>query len=200
MSVLAEEFQTIAPDLFFWSAFDPAVKTDLSCCAYAQGDGLILIDPIPLAEPAWEELQKAGQPRAILLTNENHARAADHYRQRHQIPVIVPPLAKPNLGLKADGYVMGTDVIYGLKPISIPGATPGETAYYHPKGFLFLGDAIINAGPDGLSLLPDKYCADSKQNRESLKKLLSLSFTIVTFAHGLPLRTNAQSQLQNLLA
>ena len=200
MPVLAEEFQTIAPGLFFWSAFDPDIKTDLSCCAYVQGEGLILIDPIPLAEPAWEELRKAGQPRAILLTNENHARAADQYRQRHQIPIIVPPLAKPNLGLKADGYVMGTDVIYGLKPISIPGATLGETAYYHSKGFLFLGDAVINAGSNGLSLLPDKYCSDPQLNRESLKKLLSLSFTIVTFAHGLPLRTNAHAQLHNLLA
>jgi glyoxylase-like metal-dependent hydrolase (beta-lactamase superfamily II) len=200
MSILAEEYQTIAPGLFFWSAFDPAVKTDLSCSAYVQGDGLILIDPIPLAEPAWEELQKAGQPRAIFLTNENHARAADQYRQRHQIPVIAPPLAKANLGLKADVYVMGTDVIYGLTPLSIPGATPGETAYHHPKGFLFLGDAVINNGSGGLSLLPDKYCSDPNHNRESLKKLLSLSFSIVTFAHGLPLRTNAQSQLQNLLA
>jgi glyoxylase-like metal-dependent hydrolase (beta-lactamase superfamily II) len=87
----------------------------------------------------------------------------------------------------------------GLQALPIPGAVAGETAYLTPEGYLFLGDAVINLESHGLALLPDKYCRDPRQNRLSLKTLLDYEFSIVTFAHGLPLRQQAKERLRALL-
>jgi glyoxylase-like metal-dependent hydrolase (beta-lactamase superfamily II) len=84
--------------------------------------------------------------------------------------------------------------------IAIPGATPGETAFYSKTGVMMLGDAVINTSTEtGLEFLPDKYCADAKQNRASLRQLLSFDFHALTLAHGAPVTTRAKEKLAALL-
>ena len=73
----AEEFQQVIDGLYFWQAYDSAVKVELSCCARLTPRGLVFIDPIPLAREALAELCAVAAPAAIILTNGNHARAAD---------------------------------------------------------------------------------------------------------------------------
>ena len=85
---LATDFQTVTPSLFAWQAFEPAVKCDLSSCAIDGADGLIFIDPIELAEPALRRLLHGRKPRAIILTNGNHARAAGKLRELLGIEVL----------------------------------------------------------------------------------------------------------------
>jgi len=41
----AEDFDVVQPGLYFWQAYDPAVKVDLSCCARLTAKGLVFIDP-----------------------------------------------------------------------------------------------------------------------------------------------------------
>ena len=51
----------------------------------------------------------------------------------------------------------------------------------------------------GLELLPDKYCQDARQLRDSLRRLLDLDFHTLTVAHGLPVTQHARKKLSDLL-
>ena len=84
---IAAEFQQVTDELFFWQAYEPAVKCDLSCCALRVGGRLVFVDPIPLAEEALAELAAVAAPALIVLTNGNHVRAAAEYRERFGVPV-----------------------------------------------------------------------------------------------------------------
>src|SRR5689334_1039807 len=84
----AEEFQVVNPNLCVWSAFCNEAKVDLTSAAYIHEGSMVLVDPIGLAEAAWNDLLKFGAPRAVLLTNGNHLRSAMHYRALCRIPVV----------------------------------------------------------------------------------------------------------------
>ena len=196
----ADEFQQITDGLYFWQAYDPAVKTDLTCCARRTARGLVFIDPIPLARAALAELCKVAPPAAILLTNANHARAAEDFRTRFSIPIFAHAAAIATLGLAVDHEIADGETVLGEFTVTaLPGAAPGEIAL-HASGALHVGDALIHLAPHGFALLPEKYCADAKEMRAALGKLLRFPFEILTFAHGLPLVTQARQRLATLLA
>ena len=193
----AEEFQTVREGLYFWQAYDASVKVDLSCCARQTSRGLVFIDPIRLADEALDELTARRRPAAIVLTNGNHERAARDFRERFQIPIYAHRDALAGLG-EVD-LREGEALMDELAVVELPGASPGEIAL-HGAGVLHVGDALIHLPPAGLGILPDKYCSDPKQLRHSLGKLLSFPFDALTFAHGLPLVTQARERLSQLLA
>ncbi len=196
----ADEFQQVTDGLFFWQAHDPAVKADLSCCARRTARGLVFIDPIPLAGAALAELCARENPAAIILTNGNHARAAADYRQRLSIPLLAHRKAVAELGLTVDQEIADGETVLGtFTAITLPGAAAGETAL-HAGGVLHVGDALIHLPSTGFIPLPKKYCADPRELRLSLGKLLRFPFEVLTFAHGLPLVTHARQRLADLLA
>jgi glyoxylase-like metal-dependent hydrolase (beta-lactamase superfamily II) len=192
----AEEFQALGDSVYHWSVYEPAVKCELACTAIKSRGGLVVIDPIPLSDLAWEELLAIAPLRAILLTNENHVRDSEQLRRKHRAPIVAGPLAHRDITeLKPDIALLETERLYGIVPIAIPGATAGETAYLSEGGVLVLGDAVIHLDWEkGLELLPDKYCVDPEQNRASLRKLLNFDFHILTFAHGLPVISQAKEK------
>lgn len=176
--------------LWCWQTYEPAVKCDLSACAVRTDDGVILVDPFPFAEPL-----PFAAPVAVFLTNGNHARAADAVRTRFGVPVFAPAGAVADLEIAVDGEpAMG-----GVRVLPVPGAGPGEAAFLFRR-VLCIGDAVINLESTGFALLPDKYCAEPGKLRDSLRKLLSLEFDILTFAHGAPITENARQRLTNLIA
>ena len=199
----ADDFHDLGHGLFGWSAYDPKVRVDLHAHALATGGELVCVDPIPLLPEAWAELLgAAGVSRVgpILLTNGNHARAADAFRRRFGATVGAAEGAQEALredGLEVDGAPRG------LESVALPGFGPGEAAYFHPAdgGTIFIGDALINLStPHGFSVLPDKYCADPRLARASLRRLLDLNFVRMLFAHGTPLLAGARAKLEALLA
>jgi len=189
--------ERVTPQFLHWTAYCPAVKTDLASAAYRSAGGWVLIDPIELAPAAWEEAFGDERPVAVFLTNGNHERAAALYQKTYGIPIHAPAKAA-DLVLVPDAR-FGEAPVHGLRPVAIPGATEEETAFLAPEGILFLGDAIINLESHGLALLPKKYTWNDKAARASLKKLLDYEFSIVSFAHGTPLRTRAHERLRALL-
>ena len=196
---VATEFQTVTPLLFAWHAFEPAVKCDLSSCALDGADGLVFIDPIALSEAALSRLLLGRKPRAIILTNGNHTRAAAAFRDRLGVKVLASADAS-GLEIVPDETLTEGQIAPGaLEVIRLPGAGPGEIALVG-QGVACVGDALIHLPPEGLRLLPDKYCADAEQMRHSLRKLLSYQFQVMTFAHGAPLVGAARRQLEQLLA
>jgi len=197
----ADEFLQISANLHFWQAYEPAVKCDLSSCALDVGGQLVFIDPIPLAKDALAELAATAPPALIVLTNGNHARAAAEYRDRFQIPIAAHADAVVELGLTPNQLLADGDrLLDALTVIALPGAGPGEIALHSSTGVLCIGDALIHLEPQGLALLPDKYCSDAKLLRASLRKRLPRDVRVLTFAHGVPLVTAARARLEDLLA
>ena len=67
------------------------------------------------------------------------------------------------------------------------------------KEIVLLGDALMNTS-QGLTFLPDDYCKDPRQNRESVRRLLGLAFETMTFAHGNPSVQAAKAKVQALFS
>lgn len=196
----ADEFHQLRADLFVWQAYEPAVKTDLTCCACRTAQGLVFIDPIPLQKDAEAELLAIAPPRAIILTSGNHDRAAADYRKRFSIPIYAHADAVAEFSFPLDHTVAdGETVLDEFTVIRIPGAAAGEIAL-HRGDAVHIGDALIHLAPYGFALLPDKYCDDPKEMRIALGKLLRIPFEVLTFAHGLPIVARARQRLSQLLA
>jgi glyoxylase-like metal-dependent hydrolase (beta-lactamase superfamily II) len=201
MTTHADEFQALSDTLYHWSVYEPALKCEIGCTALRVVSGWIVVDPVPLAETAWKELLALASLRAILLTNGNHVRDTLALRQLHKVPVVTAADTRRDITeLRPDVTLLPNELMYGITAIAIPGATPGETAFYSKTGVMIIGDAVINTSPEaGIEFLPDKYCANAEQNRTSLLKLLDYDFHTLTFAHGAPVTTRAKEKLSALL-
>lgn len=202
MSAKAEEVQALSDSLFHWSYYAPDLKCEIGTTAFRINGGLVVIDPVPLAEPAWQELLAGSPLRAIFLTNGNHVREAALLRKQHHVPLVTAPDTRRDMSeIKPEVVLLPNELIYGIASVAIPGATPGETAFFSNTGVMVVGDAIINTSLEtGIEFLPDKYCTDAKANRASLHKLLDYDFHTLTFAHGAPVTTHAKDKLKALLA
>ena len=107
------------------------VKADLSCSACLTALGLVLLDPIELEEAAEAELLAAGPPRGIILTNGNHARAAERYRTRFSIPIYTHAEAAAEYPFEVDHLVSdGETILDEFTVIALPGAASGEIALH----------------------------------------------------------------------
>ncbi len=162
----------------------------------------MLIDPIELDAVSLAKLEKVGKPAAIFLTNQNHERAAEWFRKRYGIKVHVHRDAVPGIEITPDEFFRdGATVLGGLKVIHLPGTCPSECAFYTEAngGLLLAGDIVVN-GKEGLAFLPEDYCQDAKQSRESAKKLLKLKFDTLTVAHGNPIHPKAFEQFAKLFS
>jgi len=201
MSAHADEFQALSDSLYHWSVYEPSVKCEIGCSALKLASGWVVVDPVPLVSEAWTALLELAPLRAILLTNGNHVRDTLALRKLHPVPVVTGADARHDITeLKADITLLPNELLYGITAIAIPGATPGETAFFSDTGVMMLGDAVINTSTErGLELLPEKYCADAKQNRASLRKLLAFDFHTLTFAHGAPVTAGAKEKLGALI-
>jgi len=202
MTTHADEFQALSEGVYHWSVYAPSVKCEIGCTALKVASGLVVIDPVPLAEAAWNDLLAVAPLRAILLTNGNHVRDALALKQKYPVPIVTAPDTRRDISeLRPDVILLPNELLYGIAAIPIPGATSGETAFYSSaSGVMVLGDAVINTNLErGLEFLPDKYCSDAALNRASLQQLLKFDFHILTFAHGSPVTTHAKEKLAALL-
>lgn len=186
----ADEAQRVSRGLWHWQVYEPAVKTDLSCCALIAGGGLFFIDPIPLVEEALEEIVAQAPAAGVIVTNANHERASAKFCARFEVPLY----AHPEAGLpRAEA-----PDIAGIDMRPIPGAAPGEIAL-HASGVVVVGDALIHLEPFGFDFLPEKYCTDAAAMRAGLGRVLEWEFEVMAFAHGTPIIARARERLRALL-
>ena len=197
----ASEIATAAPGINLWHFYDPAVKADLFSSAIATNGTTWLIDPIPLAPNELARLQIQAPVAGILVTNENHERAAITFAEQLQVPVYLHPtllgtILPGALSLEEPGALAP-----GMTAIPIDGAPAGEVAIYCEAdgGTLVMGDALINFEPYGFALLPAKYCSNAKAMRRSLPTLLDYAFERMLFAHGTPILSGARRCLEQVL-
>ena len=198
----APDVDLVAPGVFIWQNYDPAVKADLFSTAIETESGLFIVDPIELDEGALHFLTNGRKVAGIIISSANHIRAAGQFARNFSARVF----AHPELATKSE---FGVDVALSenekpardLRVIFIDGAAVGEIALHceREEGTLILGDALINFGSHGLDFLPAKYCSNAKQMRRSLRKLLDLDFERIFFAHGTPILVSARARLEALL-
>jgi hypothetical protein len=199
---VASEIEPVTAGFSLWQVYDPAVKADLFSTAVETDTGIFLVDPVPLAADALARLRAQGRIAGVVVTNENHLRAADTFADQFDIPIFVHPTVMdanplPRMQSIRDPKVFGAS----LSAIDIDGGPPGEIAIYSDAegGSLVVGDALINFEPYGFALLPAKYCSNPRMMRRSLAKLLDYSFQKILFAHGTPILTDARECLERLL-
>jgi hypothetical protein len=200
--VTAFEFDQIQPGLSLWHAYDRAVKADLFSTAVSAKAGILLIDPIQLDELALAQLVRENPIVGVILTNHNHYRATDNYLSRFSVPLFAHPDSLPtDSSIPFRETADGTMICDELEAMAIQGAVAGEIALYHPAngGTLIMGDALINFDPYGFTFLPEKYCQDEKQMRNSLRKLVRFNAQRILFAHGMPILSGAGQRLRQLL-
>jgi glyoxylase-like metal-dependent hydrolase (beta-lactamase superfamily II) len=196
----AVEIETLCPGVFFWRLYDPEVKADLFSTGLATASGTYLIDPIPLTVDVMTGLTSRRKPAGIIVTNENHGRAAALFAAQFQVPVYSAARDVSGLGeivVVNDGQALAP----GLTAVSIDGAAAGEIILHWEAngGTLVIGDALINFDPHGFTFLPPKYCQNFKQMCRSLAKLLKYQFERILFAHGTPIVSGARQRLEQLL-
>jgi len=181
--------------IFCWKGYSEDVRTDLSATAIVTDEGLIFIDPIPLAEEAMEQLTAAGKPLKILLTNGNHQRDSLKLRDALKIPILAP--AECRRDIEADDFFEQDKLpVPGVQTIRLPGFAPGETAYLFGTRALVLGDAMINLPSEGFRMLPEQYCEDAHLAIKSLSRLARIeAFDVLCFAHGMPIEEDARHKL-----
>ena len=118
------------------------------------------------------------------------------------MPILAQPVSFPDK--KPPQFVEiagGSKICPELEVIAIEGAVAGEIALYDPLkgGTLIVGDALINFDPQGLAVLPGKYCRNERQLRQSLWERLTRPVERILFAHGIPILSEATARLRLLL-
>jgi glyoxylase-like metal-dependent hydrolase (beta-lactamase superfamily II) len=200
---VAQEIDQVAPGIFSWQSYDPTVKADLFSTGLDTPSGTYLIDPVALKAESVRNLESGRHVSGIVITNENHERAASQFAKRFSVPIYLhagpgKAVALPRTIELQDKAVLSP----GLTALAIDGAPLGEIAIHYDAdgGTMVVGDALINFEPYGFALLPAKYCRDFKQMRRLLPRLLDHSFQRILFAHGTPILSGAHARLERLLA
>lgn len=189
----------LSKNLFIWHRYDVSVKAELFSTALVTADGVVAIDPIEMSRETRAEFESLGCVISVLVSNANHARAAAAFADRSGTAIFAPMELRETL--PAAKFWNGLRQISGLDILPIEGAAPGEVAFHDARdgGTLIFGDALINFGSDGFSLLPRKYCGNQPRMLKSLRQLLTLDCERILFAHGEPLVTRAQERFAALL-
>ncbi|HAB17182.1 MAG TPA: hypothetical protein PLX89_19610 [Verrucomicrobiota bacterium] len=190
-----ESAAEILPGIYQWSGYSPQHRVVLSSTAVLTDTGWWVFDPIPLA-PVGKRFLGKNEVMAIVLTNENHERAAGQWASELSTEIWAAPDAA--LGRAQVRRWTSVAAFPGWTLCSLPGGAGGETAWFQPRRSLMVfGDAVVNLPDRSLEILPDKYCRDPSQLRRSLRRLPAFEHAV--FAHGEPLLGGAALRLAALL-
>jgi hypothetical protein len=196
---VASEIEPVFPGISIWRFYDRSVKADLFSTALETAAGTYLIDPIPLTPDALAGLSSRTRVAGIVVTNENHKRAAAQFSGKFNVPVYLDAALASTTRFPSVAATQGLGA--ELTAVEIEGGPAGEIAIHFAgsDGTMIIGDALINFEPYGFALLPAKYCSNFKLMRRSLPHLLDYSFERMLFAHGLPILSRARERLEQLL-
>jgi hypothetical protein len=197
----ALEIEPVLPGICLWRFYDPSVKAELFSTALETTAGTYLIDPIPLALEAVASLTARSKIAGIIVTNENHDRAAAQFGEKLKVPIYLHAALSGATKLPGGVPVQENSFPTELTAVAIEGGPAGEIAIHSTAagGTMVIGDALINFEPYGFALLPAKYSSNFKLMRRSLFQLLDYSFERMLFAHGMPILSRARERLELLL-
>jgi glyoxylase-like metal-dependent hydrolase (beta-lactamase superfamily II) len=158
----------------------------------------VLIDPVPLANDALEELEPVG---AIVLTAACHQRSAWRYRRRFGARVHLPEGSRETEEEPDERYREGDVLPGGLEAVHVPGPEDPHFALlrHEEPAVLFCPDLLM-VDDDELVFVPGEYHEDAKETRRSVERLLELPFDVLCLDHGPPFLEDPKESLRQLLA
>ncbi len=190
------------PDVFTWSRWSEPHGYDFNGYLVRHTEGNLCIDPVLPEEEVLSQIERLGVAK-ILLTNRNHARAANRVRERTRAPVLIAPddaQHAKDQGTTIDGALSPGDAIGPLTVVSAAGKSPGEVAFYWPaRRLLFVGDVVIGNPPGRCSLLREKVMDDPARLRRSVAELAKLDFDALLVGDGVPILDAAKPRLLELV-
>lgn len=192
----------IVEGVFTWSRFAEPQGYDFNGYFLRHETGNIVIDPV---EPEPEDLETLTNEgvTTILLTNRNHARAANQVRGATGAQTGIHPSDADyaqNQGCVIDVAISVGELWGPLLIIPAPGKSPGEVVLHWPdRRILFMGDAAVGNPPGQLSLLPEEKLDDPVRLRESLRALRSVDFDCLLTGDGVPILSGAKGALDALV-
>ena len=194
--------QEIVPDVFTWPWFSEPHGYNFNGHFVRHSAGNLCIDPVQPQAADLDEIVAAGVA-TILLTNRNHARAANVLRSRTGARTLIHPDDAAHAG--GQGTDIDGDLEVGAKvgPFTIvaaAGKSPGEVALHWPeRRILMVGDAVIGNPPGRCSLLREKVMDDPSRLRRSVAALLDLDFDVLLVGDGVSILTGGKRRLAELV-
>ncbi len=190
------------PDLCCWSEFDKDRNIDFHSIAWIRPDGNILVDPLPLSEHDWAQLQSLGGAKWIVITNSDHIRASQEIAEKTGAQIAAPVGEKDTFPIPVQRWLGDGDIVVsGLSVLELHGSkTPGELAFLLEETTLITGDLVRAHQAGSLMLLPDGKLSDRSLAIASVKRLAQLSqIEAVLVGDGWQIFRDGHNYLQELL-
>lgn len=201
----------ILPGIYTWGSTYADRPWDLNGYAIRLDRGVVLVDPPAPEENDWQGFDMMKPVTEIVLTNRDHVRDVELFRNRYGARVAAGSDEVPQLAsIKIDETVREGDLISGtLRVIHLPGKSAGEIGlYFDPAhhavsrdlgGILLLGDAIIGNPPGALGLIPESKLDDPSKLKKSLRKLLDYDFEVLLLCDGQPVLSGGKLKVSDFL-
>lgn len=160
------------------------------------GEARVVIDPVEVTD----EIVEAVRASICVVTNRDHARAAQELAVRSGARLLVPRADEAALGLRAQAFDDGELIAGALRAMTVAdGKTPGETALWWPeRRLLILGDAAIGKPRGALTMLPDDKLPDPARARAGVAALASLDPDVILVGDGDDVLANGAAALAAL--
>ena len=188
------------PHLLTWSEIHGATRNQ----AYPWNSFLVhdnpaqvrvLIDPLPLSDAEFKQIEEFGVPTHIVLTCNYHERSSAQLRQKWGCDVLLYENHVRETEIEFDGTYQDQDVLWNLlEVVRVPDVRHREEVSFCliPDGVLIAGD-LMSGGrkdcdiPDGeLGFKDPAYLVDLAKARLSLKALLHLELMLYVSVMGNP--------------
>jgi hypothetical protein len=197
---VARELQEVVPGVCRWWVEDERIGGAESDAHAVDGpDGVVLVDPLPLADAALERL---GRVSTICLTAACHQRAAWRYAAAFDVPVHAPHGTRQMEEEPTARYGAGDQLPGGLIALHAPGPEDVHFAFLRPgePAVLFCPDLLSNMPGRGLRFVPFEYHDDPDLTRRSVASFLDLPFDVLCMDHGAPIADDPKGRIRELLA
>jgi len=197
---VADRADLVVDGVWTWAVSNSNIGGAISSCqALAANGEVVLIDPLRLADHAFDALPR---PTAIVLTAKCHQRSAWRYRSQLGVQVWAPADAPAADEQPDRRYAEGDPLPGGLRAIRTPGP---ERAHYclvreaAPR-VLFCSDLLMGGEDGELQFVPARFHDDSAQTRRSVERLLEVPFDVLCLDHGAPVTADPKRAMREALS
>ena len=194
--------QLMYSNIYSWSIVSEMRQLDFNGHLWVRPEGNILIDPVQMIDSDRDQMMALGGAAWIVITNCDHEREADQFREITGARIAVHEADVSALSTKVDRSLADREeIVPGLTAIRLRyGKSAGEIAlYFSELGIVLAGDLIVGAPVGQLSLLADDKLEDPAKAALEIRKILALSFDAILVGDGHSILQDGRQQLVECL-